>query len=151
MTRLVLSAAAVLVGAITLRGADWPQWRGPDRTGISKETGLLKTWPKDGPPKVWTVAGCGGGFSSIVVADGVIYGTGSVRGKNVAWAQKESDGKPIWSQPYADGGSEPEQHAGRRGREDLRPHHKRANSPVSTPSPASRSGRRVTPAISAAA
>jgi hypothetical protein len=88
MTRLVFSAAAVLVGATTLRGADWPQWRGPDRTGISKETGLLKTWPKDGPPKVWTVAGCGGGFSSIVVADGVIYGTGSARGKNVAWARK---------------------------------------------------------------
>ena len=99
MTRLLLSAAAALVGAITLHASDWPQWRGPDRSGVSKETGLLKTWPKDGPPKVWTVAGCGGGFSSVVVADGVIYGTGSARGKNIAWARNESDGKVIWSQP----------------------------------------------------
>ena len=92
---------------MTLRAADWPQWRGPDRTGVSQETGLLKSWPKEGPPKVWSVAGCGGGFSSVAVADGVIYGTGSARGKNIAWARNESDGKLIWSQPFADGGSEP--------------------------------------------
>ena len=30
-------------------GADWPQWRGPNRDGISKETGLLKQWPEAGP------------------------------------------------------------------------------------------------------
>ena len=94
MTRSVLAFAIGLSLActITLRAADWPQWRGPDRTGVSKETGLLKTWPKDGPPRVWTVAGCGGGFSSVVIADGVIYGTGSLKGKNAAWARKESDG-----------------------------------------------------------
>jgi len=34
-------------------GGDWPQWRGPDRTNLSKEMGLLKTWPKDGPPLLW--------------------------------------------------------------------------------------------------
>jgi outer membrane protein assembly factor BamB len=88
-------------------GADWPQWRGPDRTGVSAETGLLKTWPKEGPPKVWSVTGCGGGFSSVAVADGVIYGTGTARGKNVAWAKKESDGSAIWTQPYSDSDREP--------------------------------------------
>jgi hypothetical protein len=30
----------------------WPQWRGPGRTNVSLETGLLKNWPKDGPPLV---------------------------------------------------------------------------------------------------
>src|SRR2546430_12725832 len=34
-------------------GADWPQWQGPDRNAISKESGLLKEWPKDGPPLAW--------------------------------------------------------------------------------------------------
>ena len=29
--------------------SDWPQWRGPERNGTSKETGLLKEWPKEGP------------------------------------------------------------------------------------------------------
>jgi len=33
---------------------DWPQWQGPDRTGLSKEVGLLKEWPASGPPLVWT-------------------------------------------------------------------------------------------------
>ncbi|HYV34373.1 MAG TPA: hypothetical protein VE988_01635, partial [Gemmataceae bacterium] len=41
---------------------DWPQWQGPDRTAVSKETGLLKTWPKDGPPLLWKATGCGEGF-----------------------------------------------------------------------------------------
>ena len=33
-------------------GTDWPQWRGPDRTGKSTETGLLKQWPAGGPPRL---------------------------------------------------------------------------------------------------
>jgi outer membrane protein assembly factor BamB len=101
-----LSLAAVLLVPFTLHAADWPQWRGPNRTGVSKETGLLKSWPKEGPPKVWSVPGCGGGFSSVVVVEGVIYGTGSARGKCIAWARREKDGGLIWSQPFADG-SEP--------------------------------------------
>lgn len=102
---LLLSVALGMTG--TLRGSDWPQWRGPDRTGVSKETGLLKSWPKDGPPKVWTVEGCGGGHSSIAVVDGLIYGSGSSRGKSVAWARKVADGSEVWKQVYADEGSEP--------------------------------------------
>jgi hypothetical protein len=59
MPRLLISVVLGLCYAITLPAADWPQWRGPDRSGISKETGLLKTWPKEGPPKLWSVPGCG--------------------------------------------------------------------------------------------
>ncbi|MCE9561362.1 MAG: PQQ-binding-like beta-propeller repeat protein [Planctomycetes bacterium] len=107
MKRFALSLCFALTLALTLTASDWPQWRGPDRTGISKETGLLKTWPKDGPPVVWTVKGCGNGFSSIAVADGVIYGTGAKGGKNIAWAKKESDGSDIWTTPYANEGGDP--------------------------------------------
>src|SRR5881392_2825762 len=53
---------------------DWPQWQGPDRTAHSKETGLLKEWPKDGPPLAWKVKGLGGGDSMPSVAAGRIYG-----------------------------------------------------------------------------
>jgi hypothetical protein len=38
-------AAAAVMTAQTPAASDWPQWRGPDRTGLSKETGLLKQWP----------------------------------------------------------------------------------------------------------
>ncbi len=38
---------------------DWPQWQGPDRNAISQETGLLKEWPKEGPPLAWKITGLG--------------------------------------------------------------------------------------------
>ncbi|MBA4191166.1 MAG: polyvinylalcohol dehydrogenase [Planctomycetaceae bacterium] len=104
MNRFVVSVSLALSLSLTLSAADWPQWRGPDRTGISKETELLKAWPKDGPPVAWTVKGCGKGFSSIAVAGGTIYGTGLVDGKEVVWAKKEADGTALWSEPFADNG-----------------------------------------------
>ncbi len=45
----LLVAMAALLPALRVFAGDWPQWRGPNRDGISKETGLLKEWPKDGP------------------------------------------------------------------------------------------------------
>ena len=57
--------------------ADWPQWQGPDRNAISKETGLLKEWPKDGPPLAWKVKGLGGGDSAPSVAGGKLFGMGA--------------------------------------------------------------------------
>src|SRR5687767_2178712 len=44
---------------------DWPQWRGPNRDGVSAETGLLRQWPEGGPKVLWTAA-TGEGFSSVV-------------------------------------------------------------------------------------
>ena len=44
----------IVCAAGVLSAADWPQWRGPQGDGISKETGLLKEWPGDGPPLAWT-------------------------------------------------------------------------------------------------
>ena len=34
---------------LSFTAADWPQWRGPNRDGVSQETGLLQEWPKEGP------------------------------------------------------------------------------------------------------
>ena len=43
MKKILSVAAAALLSVVALNAAtDWPQWQGPDRTGISKETGLLK-------------------------------------------------------------------------------------------------------------
>ncbi len=55
-----------------LRADDWPQWRGPERTGISAETGLLKAWPKDGPPLRWKRTDLGTGYSSPTTTTGVV-------------------------------------------------------------------------------
>src|SRR4051812_33178169 len=54
--------AAALAAAWAARADDWPQWRGPGRDNVSKETGLKKSWPADGPPLAWTADEAGAGF-----------------------------------------------------------------------------------------
>ncbi len=91
----------VLTGATTFAAEsfDWPQWQGPDRIAVSKERGLLKEWPKGGPPLAWKVDDLGGGYGAPSVAAGRIYGM-SYRGKDeVVWALSETDGKPAWATP----------------------------------------------------
>lgn len=76
---------------------DWPQWQGPERTAHSKETGLLKEWPKDGPPLAWRVGDLGGGFSAPSIAGGHIFGMSNRGSDEVVWALSETNGKPLWS------------------------------------------------------
>jgi hypothetical protein len=53
--------------------ADWPQWRGPHRDGISRETGLLQEWPAEGPKLLWQVRDVGFGYSTPAVAGDCLY------------------------------------------------------------------------------
>src|SRR6266545_3220620 len=76
---------------------DWPQWQGPERNAVSKETGLLKEWPKDGPPLAWKVKGLGGGDSGPDIAAGRIYGMSHRGSDEIVWALSEKDGKEIWA------------------------------------------------------
>ena len=85
---------------LKLKPHDWPQFRGPNRDGFSKETGLLKKWPDGGPPKVWTVSGCGEGYSSVAVAGGLIFGAGSKGGETHVWARDEVTGEVKWSTAF---------------------------------------------------
>jgi outer membrane protein assembly factor BamB len=52
------------------------EWRGPDRSGIFPETGLLKSWPADGPAELWSIDNIGNGFVTPVFADDNFYITG---------------------------------------------------------------------------
>jgi outer membrane protein assembly factor BamB len=81
----------------TASAEDWPQWQGPARTSHSKETGLLREWPKDGPPLAWKIKGLGGGDSTPSVAAGRIYGMSHRGSDEVVWALSEKDGKEIWA------------------------------------------------------
>src|SRR5687767_14226104 len=63
---LMLGCLCVMAAA-QQTGGNWPQWRGPNRDGISKETGLLKAWPEGGPPLVWKATGAGRCYSSLAV------------------------------------------------------------------------------------
>jgi outer membrane protein assembly factor BamB len=53
--------------------ADWPQWRGPERNGISRETGLLQEWPKEGPKLKWTASEIGAGYAAPSVVGTRVY------------------------------------------------------------------------------
>lgn len=53
--------------------ANWPQWRGPSRDGISKETGLLQEWSADGPKLVWQKSELGDGYSTPAIVGNRIF------------------------------------------------------------------------------
>ncbi len=89
-----LSTSAV---AETNLSFDWPQWQGPDRNAISKETGLLKQWPEGGPRLVWSNEEIGGGYSAPSVADGQMFGMSNRGVDEFVWCLSETDGKEIWA------------------------------------------------------
>jgi outer membrane protein assembly factor BamB len=94
-------AAAVVAAACSgafVQAADWPQWRGPNRDGISSEKGLLQQWPAGGPKLVWQVNDLGSGYSTPAVVGDRIYVMGN-KGMESEYAQARSvkDGKLIWS------------------------------------------------------
>jgi len=85
----------LLAGAPAAAG-EWPQFHGPNRDNKSADTGLLKTWPKGGPPRLWEASGIGEGYSCPAIAGGRVYITGSIDGDCVITAL-DSGGKPVWT------------------------------------------------------
>ena len=79
--------------------ANWPQWRGPNRDGVSKETGLLKQWPAEGPPLVWKATGAGNGYSSFSIANGKLYTMGVRGDREFVIAFDLATGKESWATP----------------------------------------------------
>lgn len=85
------------LNAVAQTAAEWPQWRGPNRDGISKETGLLKAWPEGGPPLVWKASGAGTGYSSMSVAKGRIFTMGLRGDREYIIAFDTATGKEAWA------------------------------------------------------
>ena len=90
---LPLSAASTSPSAAS---ADWPQWRGPDRNGIAKETGLLKAWPAAGPTVVWSIANIGEGYGSISIKGDRIFVQGVKDKQSSVFSLNRADGKIVW-------------------------------------------------------
>jgi outer membrane protein assembly factor BamB len=94
MRRLPLILTLIL--AFTAMGADWPQWRGPNRDGISSETGLLSTWPSGGPKIVWKTSGLGVGYSSFSIVGGRMYTQGQRGKQEFVLALDVKTGNKLW-------------------------------------------------------
>ena len=82
---------------MSVAASDWPQWRGPERNGISRETGLLKEWPKDGPKLLWKVSAAGRGYATPAVVGERLYLLGN-DGLDDEFVQalEVKDGKRVW-------------------------------------------------------
>src|SRR5580765_4692585 len=82
------------------RAEDWPNWRGPDHNGISKETGWTTKWPANGPKKLWQ-AEVGIGFGSFSVSQGRVYTSGNAKGKDTVFCFDATSGKERLKHAYA--------------------------------------------------
>ncbi|MBN1782031.1 PQQ-binding-like beta-propeller repeat protein [bacterium] len=91
----------LLIGSVSGRLSSQPvsQWRGPDRNGVFPETGLLKTWPEDGPELLWSIEDLDKGFSSVSVTDKAVYITGCQDSTEYLTAL-DLKGRRMWRIPY---------------------------------------------------
>lgn len=101
LVRVVIAFAASLLTLDDSYAADWPTFRGPERTGVSKETGLLQKWPEGGPQLVWKIEGTGRGYASVAIVGNRLY----TLGDNTGFADDKDEylmcfdrttGKLIW-------------------------------------------------------
>lgn len=94
------SAAEVKAPSEPKAGRPWPQWRGPNRDGVSAETGWRKDWPAEGPRKLWTTQ-VGAGMSSAVVADGRLFTQGNDgNGNDEVFALDAATGTELWRHTF---------------------------------------------------
>ena len=94
---VVAAMAVVSLGNVRAASFDWPQWRGPDRSDVSKETGLLKKWPAEGPKRAWLYENAGNGYSGPAIANGKYFTIGTRDNNECVLALDANTGKEIWA------------------------------------------------------
>jgi len=96
--RRILFLLSFILG-LSAYAADWPQWRGLNRDGISPETGLLTAWPSGGPKVIWRISGLGVGYSSFAIVNGRMYTQGQRGNQEFVIALDVKTGNKIWETP----------------------------------------------------
>jgi outer membrane protein assembly factor BamB len=86
--------------AFAAYGDDWPQWRGPARSGVSAESGWLERWPEERTPPVAWRAAVGKGHSAIPVVDGRAYTMGWDGTADTVYCLDAATGREHWKQSY---------------------------------------------------
>src|SRR4051812_48131876 len=89
----------LVAGGLRAVASDWPQWRGPDRNGVSREKGWLDVWPEQGPKIAWK-AKVGLGFSSFVVGNGRALTAGHEGDQDTLFCFDALSGKIAWKHSY---------------------------------------------------
>ena len=94
--------AMLIISGMMLNAQDWPQWRGANRDGISKETGLKLDWSTNKPPLSWTFRQAGSGFSAPIIIGTTLYCQGAADGNDFAFALDTETGELKWKQILGD-------------------------------------------------
>lgn len=114
--RLFWSLAVVVACAGVSGADDWPQWLGPKRDGVWRETGLVEKFPAGGPKVVWSEP-IGIGYAGPAVADGKLFVTdyvprgktslpesgfskGQFKGSERVICRDANTGKELWKAEY---------------------------------------------------
>jgi outer membrane protein assembly factor BamB len=88
-----------LLTILSVRGQITSEWRGPGRTGVYEETGLLKQWPEKGPEMILSVSGLPKGNSSVAINGGMLYVAGTQDSMEVLVAL-DMKGNRVWETAY---------------------------------------------------
>ena len=101
MSSRPLIFSILLLASITGFGGDWPQFRGPDRNNISKETGLYRTWPAQGPKVLWKTTVCEG-YAGAAIKDGLVYVNDYdfEKKEHLIRCLSLTDGKDVWRRSF---------------------------------------------------
>lgn len=97
--KLLSHVLVLFATAGSLVADDWPQWRGPNRTDVSTEMGLLQKWDEGGPKKLWSSEEGGLGYSGFSVVGDNVYTMGlEIDGENeFVICLSAADGSKKWS------------------------------------------------------
>jgi outer membrane protein assembly factor BamB len=96
---LAVSSSLPALSAAPAPGDDWPQWLGPDRSGVSKETGWRATFGPEGPKRLWK-ANVGIGYSCLAVRGGRLYTLGNTGGADTLYCLDAKTGREVWKHTY---------------------------------------------------
>src|SRR5688500_3470391 len=96
--RSLLALFVALLGAASAHALDWPQFRGPNRDGVSAESGIARAWPAEGPRVLWRRA-IGEGFSGISAVGDRLYTMDSDGTSEFVVALDAGTGKELWRAP----------------------------------------------------
>lgn len=95
----LLAAGLFLALAPAAPALDWPQWRGPQRNGISAETGWSSAWSGKGLKTLWK-AEVGTGYGSVSVSQSRLYILGNTADQDSVYCFDATAGKPVWKYTY---------------------------------------------------
>ena len=96
---LCVAICALIAMASAAMAADWAQWRGPRRDGISHETGWQARWPEGGPKRLWR-SQVGRGLAAVAIVNGRLYTLGHQQGNDIVWCLDAETGEVAWKHAY---------------------------------------------------